>query len=106
MHGSLHAAVSARPLASTALSSCLAALSEADGRRVGAGPPPPGGGALGPPPPAGSPGVAVIVTVRVAVAVRPSSSFARTTTVRLPGASKRRDSVRDAPVCTTVPSTV
>ena len=67
----------------------------------GAGGPPPGGGAVEPPPLG-----ALIVTVFVAVAVWPSSSFARTATVWLPGASKRRERLAEAPVCTTAPSTL
>ena len=57
------------------------------------------------PPPAGAAGFLVIVTVFVAMAVWPSSSFARTVTMWLPGASKRRESLRRLPVWTAVPST-
>ena len=47
----------------------------------------------------------MIVTVLVATSVWPSSSVARTVTTWLPGASKRRESVRLPLVCTTAPST-
>ena len=108
VHGSVQAAVTARPLASTALSFCLAAFSVAAGAVVSGPGPPPAGGSLGLPgvPPPGGAGLAVIVTVLLDVAVRPSSSLARTATVWLPGVSKRRESVRPTPVCTAVPSTV
>ena len=88
------------------MSFCLAAFSVAAGGAVSGAAPPPAGGLLEPPPPLGAAGLAVIVTVLLAVAVRPSSSLARTPTVWLPGVSKRRESVDAGPVCTAVPSTV
>ena len=67
------------------------------GRRPPEPPQPPPAGRAVQPPLLG----ALIVTVFVAVAVWPSSSFARTATVWVPGASKRRERLAEAPVCTT-----